>query len=126
MHWNQVVIQKSSCSLKKRKAESHFSLPIMDRASPSTVKDDLFSPTRSDKEHGSGLGLAICKQLAEQMNGGIFLKSSTSKGSTFCVEIQPNRRPVNKFVLFSQIMLTKACLSSFPVTAKLGFSLPCS
>ena len=57
---------------------------------PKHIKDDLFSPTRSNKEHGSGLGLAICKQLAEQMNGGIFLKSSTSKGSTFCVEIQPN------------------------------------
>ena len=56
---------------------------------PKHIKDDLFSPTRSNKEHGSGLGLAICKQLAEQMNGGIFLKSSTAKGSTFCVEIQP-------------------------------------
>ena len=56
---------------------------------PKHIKDDLFSPSRSNKEHGSGLGLAICKQLAEQMNGGIFLKSSTSKGSTFCVEIQP-------------------------------------
>jgi signal transduction histidine kinase len=56
---------------------------------PKHIKDDLFSPSRSNKEHGSGLGLAICKQLAEQMNGRIFLKSSTAKGSTFCVEIQP-------------------------------------
>ena len=39
---------------------------------PKQVKEDLFSPTRSDKEHGSGLGLAICKQLAEQMNGKFF------------------------------------------------------
>ena len=55
---------------------------------PKQVKEDLFSPTRSVKEHGSGLGLAICKELAEQMNGNIFLRSSTTNGSTFCVEIQ--------------------------------------
>jgi signal transduction histidine kinase len=54
---------------------------------PKQVKEDLFSPTRSIKEHGSGLGLAICKELAEQMNGQILLRSSTSKGSTFSVEI---------------------------------------
>jgi signal transduction histidine kinase len=55
---------------------------------PMQVKEDLFSPTRSVKEHGSGLGLAICKELAGQMNGQILLRSSTAKGSTFCVEIQ--------------------------------------
>ena len=55
---------------------------------PKQVKEDLFSPTRSDKENGSGLGLAICKELAEQMNGQILLRSSTGKGSTFSVEIQ--------------------------------------
>jgi len=55
---------------------------------PKQVKEDLFSPTRSVKEHGSGLGLAICKELAEQMNGIIFLRSSTTNGSTFSVEIQ--------------------------------------
>ena len=56
---------------------------------PMQVKKDLFSPTRSVKEHGSGLGLTICKELAGQMNGQILLRSSTAKGSTFCVEIQP-------------------------------------
>ena len=55
---------------------------------PKQVKEDLFSPTRSDKENGSGLGLAICKELAEQMNGQILLRSTTGKGTTFSVEIQ--------------------------------------
>ena len=78
--------------LQLEKAEARISFLVADNGPgvPERIKDDLFSPTRSNKEHGSGLGLAICKQLAEQMNGGIFLKSSTSKGSTFCVEIQPN------------------------------------
>ena len=77
--------------LQLEKAEARISFLVADNGPgvPERIKDDLFSPTRSNKEHGSGLGLAICKQLAEQMNGGIFLKSSTSKGSTFCVEIQP-------------------------------------
>jgi len=77
--------------LQLEKTEGRISFLVADNGPgvPEHIKDDLFSPTRSNKEHGSGLGLAICKQLAEQMNGGIFLKSSTSKGSTFCVEIQP-------------------------------------
>lgn len=51
------------------------------------IKDNLFSPSKSLKKHGSGLGLVICKGLAEQINGTIFLKSSSTNGSTFCVEI---------------------------------------
>lgn len=76
--------------LQLEKAEGRIAFLVADNGPgvPEHIKGDLFSPTRSDKEHGSGLGLAICKQLAEQMNGGISLRSSTSKGSTFCVEIQ--------------------------------------
>ena len=77
--------------LQLEKADGRIAFLVADNGPgvPEHIQDDLFSPTRSNKEHGSGLGLAICKQLAEQMNGGIFLKSSTGKGSTFCVEIQP-------------------------------------
>ncbi len=51
------------------------------------LKEKLFSPMQSSKSQGSGIGLAICKELAAQMNARIFLKKSSSKGSTFCVEL---------------------------------------
>ena len=79
MHWNLVVIVAGRIA---------FLVADNGPGVPKQVKEDLFSPTRSVKEHGSGLGLAICKELAEQMDGNIFLRSSTTNGSTFCVEIQ--------------------------------------
>ena len=53
---------------------------------PEGLKEKLFSPVQSMKKNGSGIGLAICKELAEQIDAKIFLKSSTNKGSTFCVK----------------------------------------
>ncbi|MBF0443628.1 MAG: response regulator, partial [Oligoflexales bacterium] len=35
--------------------------------------------------HGSGLGLALVKELAEAMNGGVFVESAPLRGSTFGV-----------------------------------------
>ena len=77
--------------LQLEKAEDEIAFLVADNGPGvhESIKGDLFSPTRSDKEQGSGLGLAICKQLAEQMNGRILLRSSTAKGSTFCVKIKP-------------------------------------
>ena len=76
--------------LQLEKAEGRIAFLVADNGPgvPEHIQGDLFSPTRSNKENGSGLGLAICKQLAEQMNGEISLRTTTSKGSTFCVEIQ--------------------------------------
>ena len=77
--------------LQLEKVDSRITFLIADNGPgvPEQMKENLFSPTQSGKEHGSGLGLAICKGLAEQMNGIVFMRSSTSNGTTFCVEIQP-------------------------------------
>ncbi|WP_462281854.1 PAS domain-containing hybrid sensor histidine kinase/response regulator [Salinivirga cyanobacteriivorans] len=39
------------------------------------------------KFEGTGLGLSICKNLAEKLNGKIWVKSEPGKGSTFYVKI---------------------------------------
>ena len=81
---------KTKVFLQLEKVANRIAFLVADNGPgvPKQVKEDLFSPTRSVKEHGSGLGLAICKELAGQMNGKVFLRSSTGNGSTFCVEIK--------------------------------------
>jgi hypothetical protein len=51
--------------------------------------DEIFEPFNQAEEFitgkygGAGLGLAICRQLAHQMGGSIWVKSSPGAGSTF-------------------------------------------
>jgi nitrogen-specific signal transduction histidine kinase len=70
------------------KKDDSFLFNVMDNGPgvPELLKEKLFSPMQSKKKNGSGIGLAICKELAEQINAKIFLKSSTDKGSTFCIQ----------------------------------------
>lgn len=42
-------------------------------------------------ERGTGLGLILCREFAEKNNGMIFLKSSTKKGSTFCLYLHKTK-----------------------------------
>ena len=62
---------------------------------PADKREQLFEPftqahssTSANKYGGTGLGLSICKQLVELMDGSIWLKESSDKGTTFAFEIK--------------------------------------
>ena len=42
----------------------------------------IFEPLYSGKVWGTGLGLSLCKQLVEQLGGGITLSSQVDQGTT--------------------------------------------
>jgi signal transduction histidine kinase len=52
---------------------------------PEAVRRDLFAPRRSTREGGSGIGLAISKQLANHLEAGLELRSSSTRGSIFAL-----------------------------------------
>ncbi len=58
---------------------------------PVAAQARLFQPQLSTKEGGSGLGLAITRQLALALGGDVRLFRSDAHGSTFRVELPPDR-----------------------------------
>lgn len=50
------------------------------------LKNDIFIPLFTTKEHGSGIGLNFCRQVMRLHQGNISLKSKKGEGSTFTLE----------------------------------------
>lgn len=55
------------------------------------VQTKLFTPCRSSKRGGHGIGLAICKQLANHLEAGLELKSTSANGSVFALRLPRSR-----------------------------------
>jgi signal transduction histidine kinase len=49
----------------------------------------LFEPFYTTKDAGLGVGLSISQSIVENHGGKLWLESSSSKGSTFCLTV-PN------------------------------------
>ncbi len=49
---------------------------------PESIRDKLFDPYFTTKDHGSGLGLAICEKIIRQHEGTISFET-TGRGTTF-------------------------------------------
>ena len=47
----------------------------------------IFNPFFTTKSQGTGLGLAIAHRIIEQHNGGLSVKSTTGKGTTFTITL---------------------------------------
>jgi signal transduction histidine kinase len=51
------------------------------------AESKIFEPFFTTKKQGTGLGLAISKKLCEENNAELFLRESSSMGSTFIIKI---------------------------------------
>ncbi|HJZ84628.1 MAG TPA: ATP-binding protein [Polyangia bacterium] len=54
---------------------------------PTNVRERLFEPYFTTKEHGTGLGLAIVKKIALEHGGDVSCESSPSRGARFVLEL---------------------------------------
>lgn len=54
---------------------------------PKALRNRIFEPYVTTKEHGTGLGLAIVRRTVEDHNGFIRVQPNSSQGSTFIIEL---------------------------------------
>lgn len=54
---------------------------------PSDVLPKIFEPLFTTKQEGTGLGLPSCKNIIEQHNGTIEVKTEIGKGTTFIIKL---------------------------------------
>lgn len=54
---------------------------------PENIRDRVFEPYVTTKEHGTGLGLAIVKKMIEDHQGSIRVFANEKKGTKFIVEL---------------------------------------
>jgi signal transduction histidine kinase len=60
---------------------------------PAETLDNIFTPFFTTKTQGTGLGLAICRQLMEQQNGRIEIKSKVGEGSRVYIFLPASELP---------------------------------
>lgn len=59
---------------------------------PQTVRETIFDPYVTTKEHGTGLGLAIVERIIFDHNGQISVESVTGVGTSFVIDLPSSDR----------------------------------
>ena len=59
---------------------------------PEEIKPKLFTPLVTTKAKGQGLGLAVVKRLVEALGGSITFESEADKGTTFTINLPPEKK----------------------------------
>ena len=59
---------------------------------PEEIKPKLFTPLVTTKAKGQGLGLAVVKRLVEALGGSITFESEVGKGTTFTINLPPEKK----------------------------------
>jgi signal transduction histidine kinase len=75
--------------LRLRKLHHSFEIQLLDQGSGLSNQQDLFVPFYSTKPQGQGIGLALCRQIIEQLGGGLSLQNRTDgiKGACAILEL---------------------------------------
>jgi nitrogen fixation/metabolism regulation signal transduction histidine kinase len=75
--------------LVKRSDNSYCRISIRDegRGIPAELRDRVFTPYFTTKEHGTGLGLAIAERIAVEHGGSIRFQSEEGAGTTFFLDL---------------------------------------
>jgi signal transduction histidine kinase len=58
---------------------------------PEEVREKIFDPYVTTKEHGTGLGLAIVERIVFDHDGRIAVERSDERGTTFVIDIPEER-----------------------------------
>jgi len=80
-------------TLRTSQSENSACIEVSDTGAGLTSEEcaRLFTPYYTSKAHGTGLGLAIVQSIVSDHGGRISVSSQPGQGSTFIIELPPNR-----------------------------------
>ncbi|MEN8134721.1 MAG: ATP-binding protein [Thermodesulfobacteriota bacterium] len=81
--------ENGEINLQIRAEEQEMIVAVSDNGPgiPENMRQDIFEPFVSGKEHGTGLGLSISAKIVESMNGQINVSESGEGGACFAVSL---------------------------------------
>ncbi|HEX3036869.1 MAG TPA: ATP-binding protein [Thermodesulfobacteriota bacterium] len=79
-------------TVETENSDGHVKIKVADTGPgfPEEIKEKIFRPFFSQKEHGTGLGLPISSRIVESHKGRIVVSSEIGKGAMFTVVIPKN------------------------------------
>jgi signal transduction histidine kinase len=84
-----VIDKDGRIDLKVRAEEKEMIIAVSDNGPgiPENMRQDIFQPFVSGKEHGTGLGLSISAKIVESLAGQICVSESNEGGACFAVSL---------------------------------------
>lgn len=88
----EAVVEEGSITVDIRNHDSAVGIEVSDDGAgiPEDSLDKIFQPYFTTQDRGYGLGLTIVKNIINEMNGTIIVKSKVGKGTRFILELPTN------------------------------------